>query len=90
VHPTRFLEKDGDPPEKAVALALPSKYAPPELRGGTGGSRVGKLGSADMWGLGCLIWEVYNGASQLAPMATFLSTFSLCHSFAATSIGFGA
>ena len=40
-----------------------AKYAAPETRGG-GSSGSTKLGAADMWSLGCLIWEVYNGELQ--------------------------
>ncbi|XP_042296819.1 N-terminal kinase-like protein [Sceloporus undulatus] len=35
------------------------KYDPPEL--GDGGKSAGEKWSADMWRLGCLIWEVFNG-----------------------------
>ena len=48
-----------------TVIKMPSstaKYAPPETRGGSSGNV--KLGAADMWALGCLIWEVYNGELQ--------------------------
>ncbi|KAJ6657013.1 hypothetical protein lerEdw1_003014 [Lerista edwardsae] len=35
------------------------KYDPPELAGS--GKTAGEKWSADMWRLGCLIWEVFNG-----------------------------
>lgn len=46
--------------EEGVALSPPARYAPPE-----GARRAGHDGSPwsrDMWGLGCLLWEVHNGA----------------------------
>lgn len=49
---------DTDPPVKI----LPSleKYDPPERKDSSKG-RLSNPWSADIWGLGCLIWEVYNG-----------------------------
>ena len=50
---------DGDPPTQI----LPSceKYSPPERRDAAK-ARLAPPWAADTWGLGCLVWEVYNGA----------------------------
>ncbi|XP_060032057.1 N-terminal kinase-like protein isoform X2 [Erinaceus europaeus] len=48
----------GGPPRKGVPEL--EQYDPPELADGSG--RAGReKWSADMWRLGCLIWEVFNG-----------------------------
>eukprot|EP00039_Didymoeca_costata_P001736 m.54695 g.54695 ORF g.54695 m.54695 type:complete len:783 (+) comp10943_c0_seq1:194-2542(+) len=44
--------------EEVTTYTPDGKYAPPETR--TGNTKPGKKWAADMWGLGCLIWEVYN------------------------------
>ncbi|XP_049636076.1 N-terminal kinase-like protein isoform X2 [Suncus etruscus] len=49
---------DGGPPRKGIAEL--EQYDPPELADG-GGRAVQEKWSADMWRLGCLIWEVFNG-----------------------------
>lgn len=42
----------------ALPLSPPNRYLPPEeLDTKTRGAAV----AIDMWGLGCLIWEIYNG-----------------------------
>lgn len=46
------------PPIKIIPQL--EKYDPPE-KNDPGRLRGGKIWSADMWGLGCLIWEVFNG-----------------------------
>nr|CAB3265905.1 N-terminal kinase-like protein [Phallusia mammillata] len=47
------------PPIK-TAPAL-EKYDPPEKSQSSGRQRKAPKWSSDMWGLGCLIWEVFNG-----------------------------
>ncbi|XP_076442467.1 N-terminal kinase-like protein isoform X2 [Babylonia areolata] len=48
---------DSIPPVKILPVL--QKYDPPEKSDGA--RVVGNKWSADMWGLGCLIWEVFNG-----------------------------
>uniref|UniRef100_G3UD16 N-terminal kinase-like protein n=1 Tax=Loxodonta africana TaxID=9785 RepID=G3UD16_LOXAF len=48
----------GGPPRKGVPEL--EQYDPPELADSSGRT-VGEKWSADMWRLGCLIWEVFNG-----------------------------
>ncbi|XP_074087181.1 N-terminal kinase-like protein [Macrotis lagotis] len=48
----------GDPPRKGIPDL--ERYDPPEMTDNSGKS-VGEKWSADMWRLGCLIWEVFNG-----------------------------
>ncbi|XP_064622073.1 N-terminal kinase-like protein [Lineus longissimus] len=48
------------PPVKILPLL--EKYDPPEKAGSKLGRKAGEKWSADMWGLGCLIWEVFNGS----------------------------
>uniref|UniRef100_A0A452S595 N-terminal kinase-like protein n=1 Tax=Ursus americanus TaxID=9643 RepID=A0A452S595_URSAM len=48
----------GGPPRKGVPEL--EQYDPPELADGSGRAAREKW-SADMWRLGCLIWEVFNG-----------------------------
>ncbi|XP_042637447.1 N-terminal kinase-like protein [Orycteropus afer afer] len=48
----------GGPPRKGLAEL--EQYDPPELADSSGRA-VGEKWSADMWRLGCLIWEVFNG-----------------------------
>jgi SCY1-like protein 1 len=48
------------PPLKILPLL--EKYDPPEKAGAKLGRKAGEKWSADMWGLGCLIWEVFNGS----------------------------
>uniref|UniRef100_A0A8D1LJ39 N-terminal kinase-like protein n=1 Tax=Sus scrofa TaxID=9823 RepID=A0A8D1LJ39_PIG len=48
----------GGPPRKGVPEL--EQYDPPELADGSG-KAVREKWSADMWRLGCLIWEVFNG-----------------------------
>ena len=51
-----LLTAESDAPGATVGgLSTPAKYAPPE------GSDSQQSGPGDMWALGCLIWEVYNG-----------------------------
>ncbi|KAK2145585.1 hypothetical protein LSH36_670g00043 [Paralvinella palmiformis] len=50
---------DSLPPIK-ILPAL-EKYDPPEKTGGGGRYKPTEKWSTDMWGLGCLIWEVFNG-----------------------------
>jgi SCY1-like protein 1 len=47
---------DGNPPVKNLEQL--KKYSPPES---TKGTRKVEKWSTDMWGLGCLIWEMFNG-----------------------------
>ena len=49
--------------QESPVQILPScnKYSPPE-RADTSKARISNSWGADVWGLGCLIWEVYNGA----------------------------
>jgi SCY1-like protein 1 len=42
-----------------LPVSPPDLYLPPEDEHGNKGG--GHPWSVDMWGLGCLIWEVYNG-----------------------------
>ncbi|XP_059257617.1 N-terminal kinase-like protein isoform X3 [Mustela nigripes] len=49
----------GGPPRKGVPEL--EQYDPPELADGSGRA-VREKWSADMWRLGCLIWEVFNGS----------------------------
>ncbi|XP_065739220.1 N-terminal kinase-like protein isoform X10 [Phocoena phocoena] len=48
----------GGPPRKGIPEL--EQYDPPELADGSGRA-VREKWSADMWRLGCLIWEVFNG-----------------------------
>ncbi|XP_036851255.2 N-terminal kinase-like protein isoform X3 [Manis javanica] len=48
----------GGPPHKGIPEL--EQYDPPELADGSGRA-VREKWSADMWRLGCLIWEVFNG-----------------------------
>jgi len=50
---------DSDPPLQILPAC--QKYSPPE-RSDPGKARVASSWAADVWGLGCLIWEVYNAA----------------------------
>ncbi|CAG2167246.1 unnamed protein product [Oppiella nova] len=59
---------DSYPPTKA--LSFQHKYTPPE-RTDTTRRQSGPKWSADSWGLGCLIWEAFNG---LLPEASKLKT----------------
>lgn len=54
-----FMHAHGDtsPPRK---LELLRKYDPPESAK-SGAPRRAEKWSVDMWGLGCLMWEVFNG-----------------------------
>lgn len=52
-----LLQADDDSVDSRIQLTTPIKYQPPEVSQG----RRGHVWSADMWGLGCLVWEVYNG-----------------------------
>ena len=49
--------------QESPVQILPScnKYSPPE-RNDPSKARISNSWGADVWGLGCLIWEVYNGA----------------------------
>ena len=49
--------------QESPVQILPScnKYSPPE-RADPSKARISNSWGADVWGLGCLIWEVYNGA----------------------------
>ncbi|XP_068832268.1 N-terminal kinase-like protein isoform X9 [Capricornis sumatraensis] len=49
----------GGPPRKGIPEL--EQYDPPELADGSGRA-VREKWSADMWRLGCLIWEVFNGS----------------------------
>ncbi|XP_006860992.1 PREDICTED: N-terminal kinase-like protein isoform X2 [Chrysochloris asiatica] len=49
----------GGPPRKGIPEF--EQYDPPELAD-SGGRAIGEKWSADMWRLGCLIWEVFNGS----------------------------
>ncbi|KAM9220936.1 N-terminal kinase-like protein isoform 7-T7 [Dugong dugon] len=48
----------GGPPHKGFPEL--EQYDPPEVADGSGRA-IGEKWSADMWRLGCLIWEVFNG-----------------------------
>ncbi|XP_048733634.2 N-terminal kinase-like protein isoform X2 [Ostrea edulis] len=50
--------QDSVPPVKILPLL--DRYDPPEKTENRRGARTEKW-STDMWGLGCLIWEVFNG-----------------------------
>ncbi|XP_061172561.1 N-terminal kinase-like protein isoform X1 [Saccostrea echinata] len=50
--------QDSVPPVKILPLL--DRYDPPEKAENRRGARTEKW-STDMWGLGCLIWEVFNG-----------------------------
>jgi len=50
---------DSDPPLQILPVC--EKYSPPE-RKDPSKARVNTSWSVDSWGLGCLIWEVYNGS----------------------------
>uniref|UniRef100_A0A6I8P6I8 N-terminal kinase-like protein n=1 Tax=Ornithorhynchus anatinus TaxID=9258 RepID=A0A6I8P6I8_ORNAN len=56
----------GGPPRKGIPEL--ERYDPPEKTDGSG-KGVGEKWSADVWRLGCLIWEVFNGP---LPRATSL------------------
>lgn len=48
------------PPTKTLPCL--DRYNPPELSGGSSGkAKPGPKWARDSWGLGCLIWEVFNG-----------------------------
>ncbi|XP_074132628.1 N-terminal kinase-like protein isoform X4 [Sminthopsis crassicaudata] len=49
---------NGEPPRKGIPDL--ERYDPPEMTENSSKS-VGEKWSADMWRLGCLIWEVFNG-----------------------------
>ncbi|XP_036619196.1 N-terminal kinase-like protein isoform X3 [Trichosurus vulpecula] len=49
---------NGEPPRKGIPDL--ERYDPPEMTDSSSKS-VGEKWSADMWRLGCLIWEVFNG-----------------------------
>lgn len=58
--------KPVDPPSNTEEPDLPrlpvlQVYEPPEGRKYSKGNKKAEKWSADMWGLGCLIWEVFNG-----------------------------
>ncbi|KAM9660202.1 N-terminal kinase-like protein isoform 4-T4 [Trichechus inunguis] len=53
----------GGPPHKGFPEL--EQYDPPEVADGSGRA-IGEKWSADMWRLGCLIWEVFNGPLQRA------------------------
>ncbi|XP_043826594.1 N-terminal kinase-like protein isoform X3 [Dromiciops gliroides] len=55
---------NGDPPRKGIPDL--ERYDPPEMTDNSSKS-VGEKWSADMWRLGCLIWEVFNGPLTRAP-----------------------
>ncbi|XP_022330201.2 N-terminal kinase-like protein isoform X2 [Crassostrea virginica] len=58
--------QDSVPPVKILPLL--DKYDPPEKVENRRGVRAEKW-STDMWGLGCLIWEVFNGSlSQISAL----------------------
>eukprot|EP00090_Calanus_glacialis_P001999 TRINITY_DN11500_c0_g1_i1.p1 TRINITY_DN11500_c0_g1~~TRINITY_DN11500_c0_g1_i1.p1 ORF type:complete len:779 (-),score=257.03 TRINITY_DN11500_c0_g1_i1:196-2532(-) len=50
---------DAEPPLQILPNC--EKYSPPE-RKDPAKARLASVWAADTWGLGCLIWEVYNGA----------------------------
>eukprot|EP00051_Salpingoeca_urceolata_P018006 m.250672 g.250672 ORF g.250672 m.250672 type:complete len:185 (-) comp19100_c0_seq19:2101-2655(-) len=54
-----LTESDRDAPGEGppASLSPPRKYLPPEATKST----RSHAWSRDMWGLGCLMWEVYNG-----------------------------
>ncbi|KAJ7360108.1 N-terminal kinase-like protein [Desmophyllum pertusum] len=59
--------KPVDPPPNTDEPDLPrlpvlQVYEPPEGRKFSKGNKKVEKWSADMWGLGCLIWEVFNGS----------------------------
>lgn len=59
--------KPVDPPPNTEEPDLPrlpvlQVYEPPEGRKFSKGNKKIEKWSADMWGLGCLIWEVFNGS----------------------------
>ena len=49
---------DQDPPVQILPSC--NKYSAPE-RGDPGKARHSSVWAADVWGLGCLVWEAYNG-----------------------------
>ncbi|KAG7464525.1 hypothetical protein MATL_G00166460 [Megalops atlanticus] len=50
-------DSSASPPPRRVSPDI-EKYDPPE---GVGGKTAGEKWSGDVWRLGCLIWEVFNG-----------------------------
>eukprot|EP00041_Stephanoeca_diplocostata_P027424 m.753721 g.753721 ORF g.753721 m.753721 type:complete len:388 (+) comp23173_c0_seq11:614-1777(+) len=53
-----LLQRGSDDAAMKVALPTPLKYAPPDRKSPM---KKGHPWSIDMWGFGCLIWEVFNG-----------------------------
>ena len=60
--PTRSLFQADDSGDGIPAAALQplSKYDPPEI-GDSSKRRMSTPWSRDMWGMGCIVWEVFNG-----------------------------
>ncbi|XP_064182218.1 N-terminal kinase-like protein isoform X2 [Anguilla rostrata] len=58
-HVTSVGDPSPSPPQRKVSPDL-EKYDPPESLS-SGGKAAGEQWSADVWRLGCLIWEVFNG-----------------------------
>ncbi|KAJ8282831.1 hypothetical protein COCON_G00053500 [Conger conger] len=58
-HVTSMADPSSSPPQKRVSPDM-DKYDPPESIGSSG-KTAGEKWSADVWRLGCLIWEVFNG-----------------------------
>ncbi|ELT98079.1 hypothetical protein CAPTEDRAFT_223847 [Capitella teleta] len=52
-----YAASGAPPPSKGLPFL--EKYDPPEKAGG--GRKPTEKWSTDMWGMGCLIWEVFNG-----------------------------
>lgn len=55
--------KGAEPPHLSRVPWM-QKYDPPEGRNGGKRRQKSEKWSPDMWGLGCLIWEVFNGLLQ--------------------------
>jgi hypothetical protein len=53
-----LLRRSTDDPNDVIKMPTPVKYQPPEKKGAV---KKGHPWSDDMWGFGCLIWEVFNG-----------------------------
>ena len=56
-------------------LELLRRYDPPESAK-SGGARRAEKWSMDAWGLGCLVWEVFNG--PLKQVASLKNTSKVC------------
>ncbi|XP_051901203.1 N-terminal kinase-like protein [Pristis pectinata] len=54
----------GDTPQPLKGFPELDKYDPPEKTDTGAGKGGGEKWSADMWRLGCLIWEIFNGPLQ--------------------------